>query len=294
MIIFLIFTGALFIYILFRLIESFILRKKKKKFHLHLNSNFFIETIQETINDKKYNLLEERRRLKKVDAYGNENLSRWLGNPPLKEVEIKKNFFEENSNFKEGIPYFWKVVLLKKFLDVESFFNKWDCYRTINPFIDDEIQGIKRKLNRDDWYVFIASLIEKSCLSISDRNNMREFNHNYKKGIKFENKCLQILRSKGWKVEETSKTGDQGVDLIASINEFRICIQCKDHLKAIGNRAVQEVSAGKIYWKGTHAILVSKSGFTQSAIKLARANKVILINDEELMNIEEFILPNNI
>ena len=83
-------------------------------------------------------------------------------------------------------------------------------------------------------------------------------------------------------------------DLIASINEFRICIQCKDHLKAIGNRAVQEVSAGKIYWKGTHAILVSKSGFTQSAIKLARANKVILINDEELMNIEEFILPNNI
>jgi len=39
----------------------------------------------------------------------------------------------------------------------------------------------------------------------------------------------------GCEVKETPKTGDQGVDLIASINDLRICIQCTDHKKAIGN-----------------------------------------------------------
>ena len=65
----------------------------------------------------------------------------------------------------------------------------------------------------------------------------------------------------------------------------------QDHIKSVGNRAVQEIAAGKIYWKGTHAILISNSGFTKSAIKLARANRVILISDKELVNIEEYVLP---
>ena len=71
---------------------------------------------------------------------------------------------------------------------------------------------------------------------------------------------------------------------------MRICIQCKDHEKAIGNKAVQEISAGKLYWKGTHAILVSKSGFTKSAYKLAKANKVKLINESELADLENLLI----
>ena len=90
-------------------------------------------------------------------------------------------------------------------------------------------------------------------------------------------------------LKETSNTGDQGVDLIASINDLRICIQCKDHEKAIGNKAVQEISAGKLFWKGTHAIIVSKSGFTKSAHQLAKSNKVELINEYQLKDLEKFI-----
>ena len=286
----------LLIFIILLIIYSFIrlliFQNKRRRIQINLESNFFIKSINKTIDEKKYNLLEERRRLKKIDPYGNENLSRWIGAPPLNEFEIIKNINGENSKFKEGIPYFWKVVLLKNFIDIETFFVKWDCYRKINPYIDDEIEGITRKLNRDDWFAFIASLIEKSCITITENDNPLESNYKLKKGIKFENSCMQMLRSKGWQVEETSITGDQGVDLIASLQELRICIQCKDHIKPIGNKAVQEVSAGKIYWKGTHALLVSKSGFTRSAIKLAKANKVILVNEKQLMNIEEFLLHN--
>ena len=101
---------------------------------------------------------------------------------------------------------------------------------------------------------------------------------------------MDILKQNGWKVKETPNTGDQGVDLIASIENLRICIQCKNHKKIIGNKAVQEISAGREYWKGTHAVLVSISGFTKSAKKLARANKVKLINDSELKDLDSLII----
>ena len=86
------------------------------------------------------------------------------------------------------------------------------------------------------------------------------------------------MRSQGWEVKKTPISCDQGFDLIASGDELKLCIQCKDHKKAIGNKAEQKIYAGKKYWLGTHAILISKSGYTNSAQKLALSNNVLLIN----------------
>ena len=261
---------------------------KKKKLQLCLESNFFIEEIKKTIERNKFNLLEERKRLKSIDAYGNENLKRWFGKPPINKKEIKFDLSQNGYGFKEGIPYFWFREILKSFESIDIFFSKWEQYIRINPIIRDEILGKDRKLQFEDWYLFIASMVEKSCINLIDEYKY-ENNLNNQKGIAFENQCMKILISKGWRVEETPKSGDQGIDLIASIEKYRLCIQCKDHKKPIGNKAVQEVSAGKKYWNGTHAILVSQSGYTKSAYKLAAANNVLLISTLELNNIVSLI-----
>ena len=216
-------------------------------------------------------------------------MKKWIGNPPLDESLINKSLNNGSKRFKEGIPYFWEKVILKEFLGKESFFEKWNSYRKVNPIINDEIIGANRTLREEDWFIFVASQIEKSCLNTIVDNSPKKNNENYKKGIRFENKCKEILKQNGWKVKETPNTGDQGVDLIASIDNLRICIQCKNHKKVIGNKAVQEISAGRLYWGGTHAVLVSISGFTKSAQKLARANKVKLLNDYELKDLESLI-----
>ena len=275
-------------FILYRLIIEYIKKRKKEKLLINLGSNFFIDEINRIIEENKYNLLEERRRLKEIDPYGNENLDKWFGNPPLNENLIHKNILEGSTKFKEGIPYFWLNVIIKNFEGIELFFKKWNYYKLKNPLIEDEILGIKRKLNSNDWYLFIASLIEKSCLKLSNEIQVNSYSK-HKKGIKFENLCFQKLRSQGWKVKQTPVSGDQGVDLIASIDDVRLCIQCKDHQKPVGNKAVQEVFAGKKYWLGTHAILISRSGFTKSAQNLASSNKVILINEIEIMDIKNII-----
>ena len=260
----------------------------KKKLQLCLESNFFIEEIKKTIERNKFNLLEERKRLKSIDAYGNENLKRWFGKPPINKKEVKFDLSQNGYGFKEGIPYFWFREILKSFESIDIFFSKWEHYIRINPIIWDEILGKDRKLQFEDWYLFIASMVEKSCINLIDEYKY-ENNLNNQKGIAFENQCMKILISKGWRVEETPKSGDQGIDLIASIEKYRLCIQCKDHKKPIGNKAVQEVSAGKKYWNGTHAILVSQSGYTKSAYKLAAANNVLLISTLELNNIVSLI-----
>ncbi len=276
------------IFLIFIIVRDYQIKRKRFKLLNALNSNLFIQTINNLIEENKYNLLEERTRLREIDAYGNEDYKKWIGNPPLDEKAIEKNILNGSKRFKEGIPYFWEKVILKKFETMELFFEMWRSYCYQNPTIDDEIIGSIRKLETEDWFVFIASQIEKSCLNLEGNNSKN--NQSYKKGIKFENHCMKILKQNGWEVKETPSTGDQGVDLIASINGLRLCIQCKDHEKAIGNKAVQEISAGKLFWKGTHAILVSKSGFTKSAQQLAKSNKVKLINEYQLKDLEKFIV----
>jgi len=288
--IYIILVISFFSFLSYLIIRDYQIKKKRYKLNNALNSNFFIQTINNSIEENKFNLLEERIRLREIDAYGNEDYKKWIGNPPLDEKAIEKNILNGSKRFKEGIPYFWKKVILKKFGSMESFFEKWRSYCDENPTIDDEIIGSIRNLETEDWFVFIASQIEKSCLNLIEKNYSNKNNESYKKGIRFENHCKEILKQHGWEVKETPNTGDQGVDLIASINDLRICIQCKDHEKAIGNKAVQEISAGKLFWQGTHAILVSKSGFTKSAQRLAKSNKVILISEYQLKDLEKFIV----
>tara|TARA_B100000674_G_scaffold384467_1_gene327805 strand:+ start:64 stop:933 length:870 start_codon:yes stop_codon:yes gene_type:complete len=281
-------TIPIFSFIVYWLIIEYKKNRKKEKLLINLGSNFFIDEINRIIEENKYNLLEERRKLKKIDPYGNENLDKWFGNPPIIENLVYENILEGSTKFKEGIPYFWLNVITRNFEGVELFFQKWNYYKLKNPLIEDEILGIKRKLNSNDWYLFIASLVEKSCYELSNEFQVNS-NINYKRGLKFEDLCFQKLRSQGWLVKQTPASGDQGVDLIASIGNLRLCIQCKDHKKAIGNKAVQEVYAGKKYWSGTHAILISRSGFTKSAQKLALSSEVILISEFEIENIKNII-----
>ena len=83
----------------------------------------------------------------------------------------------------------------------------------------------------------------------------------------YEVYCSNILLNAGWNVEQTPSTNDQGVDLIAEIEDAKFCIQCKRYSNAVGNKAVQEIIAGTQFYGGTHSVVVSNAGFTKSALE---------------------------
>jgi hypothetical protein len=95
-------------------------------------------------------------------------------------------------------------------------------------------------------------------------------------GQEFE-QFLAILFSKmGYETEVTKGSGDQGIDVIASKDGTNIGIQAKCYSGSVGNGAIQEAVAGRNYYHLDKAIVVTNSGFTNSAKELAEANSVVL------------------
>ena len=106
---------------------------------------------------------------------------------------------------------------------------------------------------------------------------------NVQNGYEFEEFCYTLYNALGYIVEHTQLSNDQGADLIIEKNGERIVVQAKHYSTPVGNKAVQEVVASKAFYNNaTHAIVITNNTFTPSAIKLAEANAVTLINGEDI------------
>jgi restriction system protein len=55
----------------------------------------------------------------------------------------------------------------------------------------------------------------------------------------------------------------------------------------VGNSAVQEASAGAVYWNGTHAVVVTNAEFTKAAKQLASSTNVTLLHYSRLALLKE-------
>ena len=256
--------------------------------------NKFKKICQETIYENRFALLAERKKFLTKDPYGKIIDMGW------------KSYAKVKGDKSTAIDYFWTNVLLP---ELENEFEKIDYPKRIFNSFGDEMEFyscsewgiycfVTKKLNKLNpigysWEPFIIDWtveeINKVCDEIQENTSLLGDTSSMD-GVEYELYCKSVLEEAGWEVEDTPVSGDQGVDLIASIEDVRVCIQCKCFTKAVGNKAVQEVAAGMIHWKGTHAVVVAKSGFTKSAKTLAASNKVILTSDSELENLENLVL----
>jgi hypothetical protein len=104
-------------------------------------------------------------------------------------------------------------------------------------------------------------------------------------GHEYEEYCAGRLRDAGWETRYTPKSGDQGVDIIAERDGIRVAIQCKNYKQPVGNKAVQEVLAGKSYERADFAAVVSPASYTPAATQLASATGVLLLHHRQLAHL---------
>lgn len=118
--------------------------------------------------------------------------------------------------------------------------------------------------------------------------NMKQKNFDTMEGHEFEHFCANILIKNGFKnVKVTSGSGDQGIDIIAFKDDIKYGIQCKCYHSAIGNKAVQEVYAGKTFYNCHIGVVLTNRNFTKSAIELAKNNGIILWDRKKLLQMIE-------
>ena len=100
--------------------------------------------------------------------------------------------------------------------------------------------------------------------------------------IQFEHYCSELLGKSGWISRVTQANGDQGIDVIANFGNIKAVFQCKKYSQPVGNSAVQEVIAGKVFEQANVAAVVTNSTFTPSARQLAASADVHLLHFSEL------------
>lgn len=103
-------------------------------------------------------------------------------------------------------------------------------------------------------------------------------------GLEFEKFCAGLLEKNGYNnISVTKGSADQGVDIIAFRDGVKYGIQCKCYSSYIGNKAVQEIYAGKHFYHCHVGIVLTNRFFTSSAIELAEQNGIILWDRNKLM-----------
>lgn len=136
-----------------------------------------------------------------------------------------------------------------------------------------------------DWKDTVVNYIDKIIVPAEDFSD----DENLNPGDAFELECENKLAEVGWSIKRIGASGDQGVDLLCVKDGTEMAVQCKDYARPIGNHAVQEVYAGRQFHGAHVAVLVGRSGFTESARNLAATSGVLLIDFTELSAIDDWL-----
>ncbi|MEG0367537.1 MAG: restriction endonuclease [Coprobacillus sp.] len=102
-------------------------------------------------------------------------------------------------------------------------------------------------------------------------------------GEEFESYVKELLVRNGYKkVQLTKRSGDYGIDILATYKNQTYAIQCKKYSKPVGVAAVQQAYTGCEYYGYDIPVVVTNYRFTAQAIALGESNGVLLWDNQEL------------
>lgn len=179
-------------------------------------------------------------------------------------------------------------------VDVYGFPQKVDLgwENELSQFVKNLLALEKIELAHQDAYNLLFKEIEKlasqkESKTSSQPNKVRADKNS---AIEFEKKCCEKIASLGWQASLTKATGDQGADIICEKNSIRVACQVKLYESKVGNKAVQEAHAAKIFYDCDMGVVIAINGFTSSAKNLAAKADVVLLDYSQLEMFEMKVL----
>ena len=143
--------------------------------------------------------------------------------------------------------------------------------------------------NKGDIEYSVTFFAEYTSTTITAHNSSQQvenarINFDAMEGHEFEYFCADVLRKYSFEdVTVTQGSGDQGIDVIAYRDGIKHGVQCKCYSSAIGNKAIQEALAGKIFYQCHVGIVLTNSYFTKSAVALAEHSGIVLWDRYKLL-----------
>jgi predicted RecB family endonuclease len=170
----------------------------------------------------------------------------------------------------------FKIAIDEKLIQIKFYDAKkmWENYQRIYDFEKLKLEIIPSVLRDEMIYRWTTYHKMKKLSSISEYD-----------GISFEKAIHDLFELRGYKCQLTKKSGDYGVDVIATKNGESIGIQVKHYNNPVGVKAVQEVASGARFYRTSRAMVITNSTYTNNAVTLASSLNVTLIDWPELAKI---------
>ena len=106
-------------------------------------------------------------------------------------------------------------------------------------------------------------------------------------GIEFEQELGKLYRARGYRVEWTPTSGDQGIDIILKRNGKTAIVQCKAQKRPASPAVVRELFGSMVAFGADNAILACTGGFTDGVRKFARDKPIELISASHIARMAE-------
>lgn len=103
-------------------------------------------------------------------------------------------------------------------------------------------------------------------------------------GLRFEREIAELFRRRGFEVELTSPSGDQGVDLFLKKGGRTIVVQCKGQADYVSPGVVRDLYGTMIHFKADEAWLVTTCGFHKGAQSFAEGKPIKLVTISALLD----------
>jgi HJR/Mrr/RecB family endonuclease len=264
----------------------------------------FIDSIQRIVDEKLEILIRRKERSIYTDEWGEKTFEQWDRDLKAfsKKVVLSRVFFPPFVLYLgiNSLMYDYINIRIQTDLkDIEHIVINYDLCSDFSELLHRISRASGKAL--EDMQVDVISAIINFLVSVRQDELQKsgrikhsfstkkfedsESNQNISKhenGIDFEQNMRIKLETIGFSVMLTPITGDQGVDIIATRDGKRYAIQCKSYAGQVGNAAVQEVIAGKIFYDCDYACVITNSNFTPSAYQLAAKAGVIMCANENL------------
>ncbi len=230
--------------------------------------------LAEQQRQERQNLANERAFAKAMTEFTS------ISKPHLKTLALKRNQLVTYDDY--GNPNFRKYI---KELD---YFISQTVFRIASEENKLYLFNLHKSSNQESNLSTLVSTLDKLVVNHINENLTENNPLTKEKSIKdftpedFEMYCRDLLIRKGWKASLTKSSGDQGIDIIATYKNIKVVFQCKLYASSVGNSAVQEIFAGKVFEQAHFAAVVSNNTYTQSAQQLAQSTKVLLLHYSNL------------
>ncbi|WP_273242307.1 restriction endonuclease [Hyphomonas atlantica corrig.] len=142
------------------------------------------------------------------------------------------------------------------------------------------------------WYIGFSYGAAKYliCFAAEDlKKREKQLSSSYDRGIEYERKVVEKLKSIAPSAALTPPGADFGVDLTFHYRKKLFAGQCKALAKPAGVSAIREIVTGAQHFDADHAVVFSLNSFTDNALELATTNKVICIEGLDFSSIDRQI-----